>query len=189
MSQISNWLSGGDLRSDGMADEAAEFILQNPEFLDDLFSGLYNPDEVIRGRTADALEKVARERPDLFSKRTDELISIAKNDPVPMVRWHVAMIFGHLACEEGLEKKTVPVLLVLLEDESVFVKSWAIVSLCILARMYPVWNEPVLNRITSMHTDPSTAIRTKVRYAMGILTDESATFPKGWIKGKHIGET
>jgi hypothetical protein len=66
VNQMLTWLSGGDLRSDGMANEAAQFVLENPQIIDDLMVGLNEPDDVIRGRTADALEKVARERPDLL---------------------------------------------------------------------------------------------------------------------------
>ena len=63
MNEILQWLAGGDLRSDGMANEAAEVILENPELIEELFEGLSSADEVVRGRTADALEKVGRTKP------------------------------------------------------------------------------------------------------------------------------
>lgn len=66
MNQTLTWLSGSDLRSDGMANEAAQFVLDNPQVFENLFSGLPEPDDVVRGRTADALEKVSRGRPDLL---------------------------------------------------------------------------------------------------------------------------
>jgi hypothetical protein len=65
MNQILSWLSGGDLRSDGMANEAAALVIENPQVIEDLFAGLRASDDIVRGRTADALEKVARVKPDL----------------------------------------------------------------------------------------------------------------------------
>ena len=94
MNTILDWLSGGDLRSDGAADQAAEAILQHPELIDDLIAGLDNQDKVIRGRTADALEKIARSRPDLTINHLPVLLSLLKKDTVPMVRMHLAMMLG-----------------------------------------------------------------------------------------------
>lgn len=129
MNQILTWLSGSDLRSDGMANEAAQFVLDNPQVFEDLFSGLSEPDDVIRGRTADALEKVSRDRPDLLIDHLQEMVDLAKTDPVPMVKMHLAMIFGHLAVYEESLELLISALFDLLADESVFTRSWAIASL------------------------------------------------------------
>jgi hypothetical protein len=188
MSQLLGWLSGGDLRSDGLANEAAQFILQNPDLLGDLLAGLNDPDEVIRGHAADALEKAARSRPDLFVSHISELVLIAERDGVAMVRWHIAMILGHLAGFEGVVDQTTPVLLGLLQDPSVFVKSWAIVSLCIFARKAPEWKREILNGIAPLQSDSSIAIRSKVRKAMNLLTNEAMPFPKGWVKSEVFRE-
>jgi hypothetical protein len=40
MNQMLDWLSGGDLCSDGSANEATEIVLQNPHLFDDLYAGL-----------------------------------------------------------------------------------------------------------------------------------------------------
>jgi hypothetical protein len=185
-SQITEWLAGGDLRSDGLANEAANFVLLNPELIGELFLGLDDSDEVIRGRTADALEKVARSRPDLLIDRLDELISVAREDRVPMVGWHLAMIFGHLAGDGEAVESFTPVLLEMLQRQSVFIKSWAIVSLCIVGRLYPRWNHRILDQVSPLQTDPSIAIRSKVGKAIQLLTNPEAPFPKGWVKSTQI---
>jgi HEAT repeat protein len=79
------------------------------------------------------------------------------------------------------------VLLDLLNDESVFVTSWAIVSLCILGRKYPKWKDEILDAVAALQSDPSIAIRTKVRNALVLLSEETAVFPKGWVKSQHLG--
>jgi hypothetical protein len=186
MNQILEWLSGGDLRSDGMSNEAAEFVLKNPQLLDELFEGLYVTDDVVRGRTADALEKVARTIPDKLIDRLPELIKIAKEDHVPMVKMHLAMIFGHLAMYEKKINDLASTLLHLLDDESVFTRSWAIVSLCIVGRMYPEECPQIIKRIEPIQRDRSIAMRTKARKAVDLLTKRQIPFPKGWIKSGHF---
>ena len=57
MNQLLNWLADGDLRSDGSATEVADLVLKNPHLLADLLEGLDEPNEVVRGHTAHALER------------------------------------------------------------------------------------------------------------------------------------
>ena len=186
MNQILEWLSVGDLRSDGMADEVSTAVLQSPELFDDLCAGLSEPDDIIRGHTADAIEKIARSRPDLIIEHLQELVTLARNDPVPMVKMHLAMTFGHLALYEEQIDTLRSALLDLLDDESVFTKSWAIASLCIIGRIYPQYNQSIVNRISQLQRDSSIAIRSRTGKALNILTNPSASFPKGWIKSEHI---
>jgi hypothetical protein len=186
MNQILGWLSGGDLRSDGKSNEAADFILENPQLLDELFAGLNSSNDVIRGRTADALEKVAREKPDLFISRLPELINIANNDQVAMVKMHIAMLLGHLVvCDQKIEQ-IASALLRLLDDESAFTRSWSIVSLCIIGKKYPLKSKNIFERIARHQIDNSIAIRARVRKAIELLGNDDAKFPKGWIKSTHL---
>ena len=186
MTQILGWLSGGDLRSDGMANEAAEFVLKNPEIFDELFEGLSVSDDVVRGRAADALEKVSRRRPDLLVEHLPALIEVAEADHVPMVKMHLAMIFGQLAMYKERRGELIAILLALLDNRSVFTRSWAVASLCILARMYPEESPRILESIEPIQRDPSIAMRTRARKAIEILTDKNTFFPKGWIKSDHL---
>ena len=188
MNEISKWLSGGDLRSDGVSNEVAEFILDNPALIDELFDGLDSPNAVIRGRTADALEKVAREKPELFSSRLSKLIQIAENDEVAMVKMHLAMLLGHLVVLDERTDEITTALYALLDDDRAFTKSWAIVSLCIVAKRYPEEIQKIFEKIVEHQNDESIAIRTKVRKAIEILGKEESQLPKGWIKSKHYGE-
>ena len=96
MSLILDWLDGGDLRSDGLSDEVAELVLKNLHLLDELVEGLSVPDDVVRGRTADALEKISRSRPEMMVDHLPMLLRMGKEDMVPMVRWHIAMMLGGL---------------------------------------------------------------------------------------------
>ncbi len=186
MNQVLTWLSGGDLRSDGMANEVADFILENPTAFEDLFAGMSEEDAVVRGRAADAIEKVSRKRPDLLRDHVLEIRRIAQHEKVPLVNMHLAMIFGHLAVYPELVEQLLPALIFLLDDKSVFTRSWAIVSLCIMARKYPQVCQDVLGNLTPLQQDGSIAIRSRIKKAINLLTDPEAEFPKGWIKSEHL---
>lgn len=186
LNQVLTWLSGGDLRSDGMANEVAQFVLSTPESFPDLYAGLSEKDDVVRGRAADAIEKVARSRPDLLLDHLPGLISLVGQESVPMVNMHLAMIFGHLAVYPDLVERLMPPLIVLLDDESAFARSWAIVSLCIIGRCYPRECQAIVDLLVPLGRDKSVAIRSKVRNALKLLTDPNARFPKGWIKSEHL---
>jgi hypothetical protein len=186
MNQILEWLSGGDIRSDGMANEAAAFVLGNPEVYPELYAGLSVSDDVVRGRASDALEKVARVKPALLIDSLPELVHLAMTETVPAVKLHLAMIFGHLAIYEAEKEQLISVLFHLLEDSSVFAKSWAITSLCILGRKYPQESQCILNEITPLQNDSSIAVQSKVKKAILLLMDEDAPFVDGWIKSEHL---
>ncbi|UCD99557.1 MAG: hypothetical protein JSV42_02180 [Chloroflexota bacterium] len=186
MNQILAWLAGGDLRSDGMAGEVAQFVLANPATIDDLFTGLSETEDVVRGRTADALEKIARQRPDLLIEHLPQLIALADTDQVPMVKMHLAMVFGHLAVFDDVIEQLLAVSYRLLEDPSVFTRSWAIVSLCIIGRKFPQECQPIVNHLSLLQGDQSIAIRSRVKNALNLLTNPAAQFPQGWIKSVQL---
>jgi len=186
MNQVLAWLSGGDLSSDGMANQVAEFVLENPKAFADLYAGLSEADDLVRGRTADALEKVARKRTDLFRDQVPEMIVITAEERVPVVKMHLAMIFGHLAVYPELVSQLLPALRLLLKDESVFTRSWAIVSLCIIARKFPEQCQAVIEDLLPLQRDESIAIRSRVKKALPLLTDPCSHFPQGWIKSEHL---
>ena len=186
MSTILEWLAIGDLTFDGQANEVVALVNENIRLLPDLVDALTNPSDVIRGHAEDALEKVARQHPETVAGHLSALLHTAQNDPVPMVRWHIAMTLGHLAASPKHKDDIADTLLALLHDKSVFVQSWAISSLCVLARLHPEHAAEITQAIADLSNSPSSAVRSRVRKALTILTDPKASFPKGWIKGPQI---
>ena len=141
----------------------------------------------MRGRTMDALEKIARVRPHLVMPAFVQILDLLENKQTMMVRMHAAMLFGHLVVFNETIPLTFPVLLDMLDDEAVFTKNWAITSLCIIAGMEPDFTEELIQRIAKMQNDPSPAVRTRVRKALEFLTDPKKPFPRGWKKSKRFG--
>ncbi|MFQ5811713.1 MAG: HEAT repeat domain-containing protein [Anaerolineae bacterium] len=186
MNQLLERLTGGDLRSDGQANEVADEVIQYPHLSDKLVEGLNEPDDVVRARTAHALERISRSHPEMLSAHLPQLIEIAKKDEVPMVRWHIVMIFGNLAVFEEKADLMISTLLDLLEDRSTFVKSWSIVSLSVMGREYPSVRGEIISRIRALQNDESVAIRTKVAKALNVLENEDLPMPAGWLKSKLL---
>lgn len=180
MNDLLELLEGGDLRSDGAADEVAEDVIENPELFDLLFDGLYEKDDLIRGRTAHALEKVSRVHPELFKQYIDELIKSAKNDHLPFVLWHLAMLFVNLDYSQKKEE-VISTLFYLLDNNSTFVKTWSISSLTILAMENEDEKDEIIGKIKSLKDNESAAVRNRVSKALNVLKN-NADLPKGWSK-------
>jgi HEAT repeat protein len=182
MNTLLQKLSGGDLRSDGRANEVAGEIDRNPRLLEQLLEGLSEPDDLIRARTAHALERISRTNQGLMRGLMPQLISLSVNDGVPMFRWHLAMIFGNIAPTMEDDKPVVSALLRLLKDESVIVRSWAISSLCIIGRRDKRRRRRIIDAIGTLQHDKSVAIRARTAEALRVLRNKKVPLPTGWSK-------
>ena len=187
MARLVDWLEGGDLRSDGAANQAAQAVLQNEALVADLAEGLSHEDAVVRGRTLDALEKIARTRPELVHPYLSQVIALMRTEDTMLARMHAAMLFGDMAIYEEEIVSMLPVLLGMLNDSTAFTKSWAISSLCIIARKYPQYHSEIAGRVQRLENDPGRAIQTRAGKAMALLSDPAQPFPKGWIKSTKLG--
>ena len=91
-SAIEWMLSGGDPRSLQGVDRAIAAVLADPGALDALFECLFCGSAVVRMRAGDALEKIARIRPELVAPFTRRLLSDVVDIDQPSVQWHLAQI-------------------------------------------------------------------------------------------------
>ncbi|KPK03929.1 MAG: hypothetical protein AMJ56_18300 [Anaerolineae bacterium SG8_19] len=184
MNTFLEMLQEGDLRSDGQADEVAEIVLEHPDLFGDLFAGLWEPDAVIRAHTAHALEKVSRHQPQLMAGRLPQLVTVARGDEVPMVRWHLAMILANLVILRQQSELIWSTLLDLLADQSVFVRSWSISGLTVFGKAYPDRRAAIIRRLEPLCEDPSKAVRNRATKAVEALRNDDLPVPKGWLKGQ-----
>jgi HEAT repeat protein len=185
MNIVLDWLRSGDLRSDGEANEVVREVIAHPELFELLLEGLEAADDVVRGHTADALEKVSRSQPQMLAPHVAQLIRVATEDRVAMVRWHLVMILGSLAAL-GRDTETITVTLIeLLADRSAFVKSWAIASLTLIGREHPQLCGEIIPAITALHNDRSIAVRNRVNKALAFL-EWGVPMPEGWVKAEAL---
>jgi HEAT repeat protein len=183
--RLQEWLAVGDLRSDGLAREVAGLVLGNPSMFDDLLHALREGSDAVRGHAADAVERVSRERADLLKPKLKNLALQARRDPVPMVRWHLAMVFGNLGGSGQSIHISTGTLLALLGDRSPFVKSWAISGLCQIGRRMPAERGRILTAISPLTKDPSIAVRNRASRALRLLLDSTERLPAGWVKQRE----
>lgn len=71
-------------------------VLVDRARLQELFATMADPDEVVRMRVGDALEKVCREHPGWFVTHTGRLLGDLGLIEQPSVQWHVAQMLHHL---------------------------------------------------------------------------------------------
>ena len=93
---IQEMLSGGDLRSIGRVPEVLGVMEKNPGRMNELVLCLDSGDPVVRGRAADALEKLTTRRPDLLKPFKEVLLREATGSAQQEVRWHMAQMLPRL---------------------------------------------------------------------------------------------
>ncbi len=181
MNSLLELLKEGDLRSDGRANEVALKVIKNPELFDLLWEGLFEADKVVRGRTAHALEKVSRNKNVLFSNLADKIMYKALNDDIPMVKWHLAMLISNLKLSTSETSRAISTLLKLLDDPSIFVKTWSIYTLTILAMENPEKTQLIREKIAAHKHHKSVAVQNRVSKSLEVL-DDGVDLPKWWSK-------
>ncbi len=96
MGAIREALSGGDRRSLGRTEEVVSWVLAERSLLAELFSYIFDEDEIVRMRAGDALEKVAREQPEWFIPYVERLLTDVAQIDQHSVQWHLAQILGEV---------------------------------------------------------------------------------------------
>ena len=186
MTTFVDLLSSGDLRSDGFSNEVARIVAERPDLLPHLLDALTSTDRSVRGHAADALEKVSRGHPFEVASFLPQVVRTAQTDDVPMVRWHLAMVLGHLAVVPRTIPQARRALRALLRDPSAFVRSWAISSLCIIAKRSPHHAASIIRAVAPLTSDPSAAVAKRAQTAIRLLANPHTALPRTWIKSQHI---
>ena len=143
MTDILEKLRGGDLRSIGRANEVAHEVENNCTLFGAVFSGLYDSDPVVRMRSADVIEKVTKNKPELISGYTSQVISILASAKQQEICWHMAQVSPRLECSESEETELIKLLKKLLLHKSKIVRVSAMDSLAVFAER----NNSILNEV------------------------------------------
>jgi HEAT repeat protein len=69
-----------------------------------------------------------------------------------------------------------------LKDESVFVRRWAILSLCLIGRRDKHRRRKIIDAMRSLQHDKSIAIRVRAAKALRALQNENEPMPASWSK-------
>jgi HEAT repeat protein len=152
------------------AEAAVEEVLAHPDHLPLLVEGLDDPLDIIRAKTAHAMERIADARPELLAGYIPTITRLARSDPVDMVRLHMAMIFGEIPVERRDLDRVIGTLEHLLaEDDSLFVKSRAIVSLTSIGVRVPTRKPGIVDAIWPFREHGSVMLQAKAARAIEVL--------------------
>jgi len=156
-------LAGGDRRSIGRVDEVVAEVLADTSIFRELFTGLIQQDEVIRMRTADAVEKISRQRPDLIEPYKEEIIYYISKIGQQEVRWHWAQIVPRLELNEDERLHVVGILITSLDDRSKIVNALAMQALADLIKDDAALRPAVLPHLVEKTLSGSPAVKIRGR--------------------------
>lgn len=107
---VEQMLSGGDGRSLHGVDRVIAVVLADSRALEALFECLFCDDAVVRMRAGDALEKIARIRPELLAPFTRRFLSDVVDVDQPSVQWHLAQILTEIELTPQQRPRAVAIL-------------------------------------------------------------------------------
>src|SRR5215475_15686930 len=95
-SNILELLKGGDRRSIGLANEVAAAVSKKLTLFSALMKGWWSEDPLVRMRTADATEKITRNKPHLLGRYKSDLLALMAEAKQQELRWHLAAMVPRL---------------------------------------------------------------------------------------------
>jgi hypothetical protein len=173
MQDILRKLEGGDRRSIGRVDEVIEQVLDDPSLFDALFCGMLDDDPVVRMRSADAVEKISAQRPQLLQAHKSKLIQQAAQSQQQEVRWHVAQMLPRLDMNGEEREAAVGILLHYLDDDSKIVKTFSMQALGDLALMDATLRPRVVPLLKKLTETGSPAMKSRGRKLLQVLAPVS----------------
>ena len=86
--------AGGKSNSLGKASEVIETVLQNKDYLEELYACVFNDDAWVRMRAIDAVEKIGRQKPEWLVPYIDTFQSELASSKQPSIQWHLAQMYS-----------------------------------------------------------------------------------------------
>lgn len=165
MKKILKQLTGGDFRSIGKSNEVTKAVLRNPKLFPDVFSGLFEADPIVRMRTADALEKITLEKPELLQKFKTPILDRVAYCKQQGVQWHIAQMIPRLQLTKSDMAKVQKILDTYLKTtNSNIVRVMSLQALADLALQGMLDKENIISEIeqyTGMANSPSVRARSR----------------------------
>jgi hypothetical protein len=164
MSDISNKLKGGDLRSVGKVNSVIEKIT-NQQTFDELFKDLFDNDRLIVMRTADAVEKITITHPEYLKLHKKQLLDLLDEAVNKELKWHLAQLISRL----NLNNKETSIVWAKLtqwakdKSESRIVRVLSLQSLFDIQKKFPELKKDYTNTIEIMDRENIPSIKARIR--------------------------
>ncbi|MGD8245058.1 MAG: hypothetical protein PVI63_07690 [Anaerolineae bacterium] len=170
MESILQKLKGGDRRSIGRVDEVVTQVLRDPALFDSLFRGMLDDDPVVRMRSADAVEKITAQRPQLLQAYRSDLLQDVARSRQKEVRWHAAQMLPRLELTQDEQEAAVEILLHYLDDDSKIVKTFSMQTLADFAQTDASLRSRVVPLLEALTETGSPGMKSRGRRLLQMLT-------------------
>jgi len=161
MRDLTSRLKGGDLRSIGAADTIAAEAIKDPALVASLISAIGSTEPVVRMRSADALEKATRVKPEYLQPYADHLLSLLSAPQPKEVLWHILQMMSRVHWARDQERVIFPVVEHCLSNGSSIVKTCAMQALADLAFQFPRHLGRVAALLGSLSVSGTPAMRSR----------------------------
>ena len=166
----------------GRAFDAALWVLENPRRTGQLVECLWDIDEGVAGRAADALETVAAESPRIVARWKDALLGRLVDAGPIKLRWHLALTVTGMRLTRAECRRVYGVLQEWLDDRSSIVKTCAMQGLAELTRYDPSLTDEVLDLLRTLSRSGTPAMRARGR----VLAEQLETGKElTWVRVKQ----
>jgi hypothetical protein len=160
---IRNMLAGGIRSSIGRADEVAELVRRRPALAPKLVECLWDLDETVVARAANALEKASRDIPPILKPHKSALLGLMAEADQKELRWQLALMVPRLPLKPAECTRVAAALESWLEDSSSLAKTFAMQGLADLIRQSPSLEPMVLDILRTLSRSGTAAMRARGR--------------------------
>jgi hypothetical protein len=147
----------------GRAFDVAMMALEQPRLARSLLECLWDPDDGVAGRAADALETLVGERPQVLNGWKAPLLGLLVEARSIKLRWHLGLIVLRLDLTPPECRRVAGVLNGWLDHPSSIVKTTAMQGLAELARREPSLAGEVLDLLRALTRSGTPAMRARGR--------------------------
>ena len=168
--RVRTMLAGGDRRSIGRADEVAALLLAGDLPLDAVFAAMFDEDEVVQMRAADAVEKVSVRQLEWLRPFKAEFLAGLPDFRRPELRWHAAQVLPRLGLTvHERDTLAIPTLLEYCQDKSRLVQTFALQALADFAATDVALRPRVTGLLETALRTGSPAVQARSRRLLAVL--------------------
>jgi hypothetical protein len=165
----------------GHAFDAAMCVLESPRLVRQLIECLWDEDEGVAGRAADALETVVTESPRIVARWKDALLGrLVEAGPIKL-RWHLGLVVTGMKLTRPECRRVYGVLQGWLDHKSSIVKTSAMQGIAELTRQDPSLKDEALDLLRALGRSGTPAMRARGRILIEQL--EKGT-DLTWVRAK-----
>jgi hypothetical protein len=169
-------LTDGDLRTIGVADSVVKVAMNQPELIPEIVAALEFGSPGLRMRSADVLEKISFENPQLLQPFKDDFIAIGRATDQNEVQWHMGLILPRLELSE-MDADAVEAILIryLASKRSAIVRVSAVEGLARLAIAFPARYDRCLDRIVKAMEGGAPSVVARGKKMIRLLSKHSGS--------------